>query len=49
MEDDFEDEPSNLKIGIKIDKMCKQFGSKKAVNNLSLNMYEGQITVLLGE
>ena len=46
---DFEDEPTGLNAGIKIDKMRKTFGSKVAVNNLSLNMFEGQITVLLGE
>lgn len=48
-EDDFEDEPTGLNAGIRIDKMRKTFGSKVAVNNLSLNMFEGQITVLLGE
>ena len=40
------------KVGIKIEnlhKNFKQFGKiKKAVENLSLNIYEGQITVLLG-
>nr|QUF59428.1 ATP-binding cassette transporter Abca3-2 [Brachionus angularis] len=43
---------SSRNIGIKIrnlTKMFKQLGQvKKAVNNLSLNMYEGQISVLLG-
>nr|QUF59427.1 ATP-binding cassette transporter Abca3-1 [Brachionus angularis] len=43
---------SSRKIGIKIKnitKKFKQFGQvKKAVNNLSLNIYEGQISVLLG-
>ena len=43
---------SSKAIGIKINnitKTFKQLGTvKKAVNNLSLNIYEGQITVLLG-
>ncbi len=43
---------SSKKIGIKITnlfKVFKQLGQKKrAVDNLSLNIYEGQITVLLG-
>jgi ABC-type multidrug transport system fused ATPase/permease subunit len=43
---------SSKKIGIKIMnlfKVFKQLGQKKrAVDNLSLNIYEGQITVLLG-
>jgi ATP-binding cassette, subfamily A (ABC1), member 3 len=50
-----EDESEYLlsrRVGIKISKlykMFKQFGKvKKAVKNLSLNIYEGQITVLLG-
>lgn len=48
-EGDFEDEPADLKVGIKIDKVRKKFGAKVAVNNLSLNMFESQTTVLLGE
>lgn len=47
--EDFEAEPKNLKVGVKIDKMWKKFGEKYVVKNLSLNMYEDQITVLLGE
>nr|QNH67859.1 ATP-binding cassette transporter subfamily A member 3 X2 [Brachionus rotundiformis] len=43
---------SNRKIGIKIDKISKNFRQlgtiKQAVNDLSLNIYEGQISVLLG-
>jgi ATP-binding cassette subfamily A (ABC1) protein 3 len=45
---DIEDEPENGKIGIKITNLSKKFGDKFAVNKLSLNMYEDQITVLLG-
>lgn len=46
--DQFEEEPSNLKAGIRINNLSKSFGSKSAVNNLDLNIYEDQITVLLG-
>lgn len=45
---DIEEEPDNLKIGIKINNLSKKYGEKYAVNKLSLNMYENQITVLLG-
>ncbi|KJE88968.1 ATP-binding cassette sub-family A member 1 [Capsaspora owczarzaki ATCC 30864] len=45
----FEAEPSGLKAGIRIDNLTKTYADKKtAVRNLSLNMYEGQITALLG-
>ncbi|XP_076264015.1 ATP binding cassette subfamily A member 3 isoform X2 [Rhynchophorus ferrugineus] len=43
----FESEP-NLNVGIQIKNLRKVFGNKAAVRNLSLNMYEDQITVLLG-
>ncbi|XP_069503020.1 phospholipid-transporting ATPase ABCA3 [Ambystoma mexicanum] len=47
-----EEEPSNLVPGVKIKHLCKVFKmgnkSKDAVGDLTLNMYEGQITVLLG-
>lgn len=46
-EDDFEADP-NLEVGIKIDKVTKLFGESTVVNQLSFNMYKGQITVLLG-
>ncbi|CAF1151211.1 unnamed protein product, partial [Brachionus calyciflorus] len=43
---------STRKIGIKIENISKQFKQlgqvKQAVQNLSLNIYEGQISVLLG-
>jgi ATP-binding cassette subfamily A (ABC1) protein 3 len=43
---------SNRNVGVRINgitKYFKQLGmTKKAVNNLSLNIYDGQITVLLG-
>ena len=46
--DVYEKEP-NLKAGIQIRNLRKVYSNKKvAVRNLSVNMYEGQITVLLG-
>jgi len=45
---DYEEQPSNLNVGIEIKKLSKKFGNKYAVTNFSLNMYENQITVLLG-
>ncbi|KAL4693465.1 hypothetical protein H8957_002629 [Semnopithecus entellus] len=48
----FEAEPTDLIAGIQIKHLCKVFQghntTKVAVNDLSLNLYEGQITVLLG-
>lgn len=48
----FEREPSGLKVGVNIQNLRKVYGSGKkkkiAVDNTSLNMFEGQITVLLG-
>ncbi|XP_043832232.1 phospholipid-transporting ATPase ABCA3-like [Dromiciops gliroides] len=48
----FEAEPTDLLAGIKIKNLCKTFmmgkKRKEAIRNLSLNLYEGQITVLLG-
>ncbi|GAB1602809.1 ATP-binding cassette sub-family A member 3-like [Argonauta hians] len=46
----FETEPSNLKAGIQIKNLYKAFnnGKKVAVEDLTLNMFEGQITALLG-
>ncbi|XP_067087403.1 phospholipid-transporting ATPase ABCA3 isoform X2 [Osmerus mordax] len=47
-----EEEPSGLVSGVKIKHLAKEFtlGSKtrKAVKDLTVNMFEGQITVLLG-
>nr|XP_033770036.1 ATP-binding cassette sub-family A member 3 [Geotrypetes seraphini]XP_033770037.1 ATP-binding cassette sub-family A member 3 [Geotrypetes seraphini]XP_033770038.1 ATP-binding cassette sub-family A member 3 [Geotrypetes seraphini] len=47
-----EEEPTDLISGIKIKHLSKVFKmgkkSKEAVRDLTLNMYEGQITVLLG-
>ncbi|KAJ8951645.1 hypothetical protein NQ318_012316 [Aromia moschata] len=44
----FEEEPENLRTGIEIKNLRKEFGKNAAVRNLSLNMYVDQITVLLG-
>lgn len=45
---DYENDPQNLNVGIQIVELTKMFGKSTAVNQLSLNMYENQITVLLG-
>lgn len=45
---DYEEEPVNLKAGVRINNLCKSFGKKMAVSKLNLNIYEDQITVLLG-
>uniref|UniRef100_A0A8C9DPX7 ABC transporter domain-containing protein n=1 Tax=Prolemur simus TaxID=1328070 RepID=A0A8C9DPX7_PROSS len=44
----FEDESTTLVAGIQIKHLHKEFRQKALVNNLSLNIYEGQITILLG-
>ncbi|CAG2114253.1 unnamed protein product, partial [Medioppia subpectinata] len=44
----FEREPLNTRVGIKCAKLHKMFGNKTAVGDMSLNIYGGQITVLLG-
>ncbi|KAL1774688.1 ATP-binding cassette sub-family A member 3-like [Sigmodon hispidus] len=44
----FEAEPTNMVAGIQIKRLHKEFRNKPAVSNLSLNVYEGQVTVLLG-
>ena len=49
-ESDFEREPRHLKLGASIRNLFKVYrtGKKLAVNNLSINFYEGQITSFLG-
>lgn len=42
------EEGRGLKRGIEIEGLVKRYGHKLAVNNLNLNIYENQITVLLG-
>ena len=52
----FEEEPTNLPLGIAISHLSKTYSSGlpfrrkrvRAVKNLSLNFYEGQITAFLG-
>lgn len=44
----YEDPPSGYEVGISIKNLHKQFGNFKAVNGVNLNLYKGQITVLLG-
>ncbi|CAG5125756.1 unnamed protein product [Candidula unifasciata] len=44
----FEKEPTDKEAGIRICNLKKTFGRKVAVAGTSLNMYKGQITVLLG-
>ncbi|EGD73013.1 ATP-binding cassette [Salpingoeca rosetta] len=46
--DNFEAEPEGLHAGVRIQDLRKVFGTKVAVAGTRLNMYEGQITALLG-
>lgn len=41
-------EHSNLSTGINIRKLNKNYGVTNAVNDLNMDLYEGEITVLLG-
>ncbi|XP_071943840.1 phospholipid-transporting ATPase ABCA3-like [Antedon mediterranea] len=47
-EDLFEVDPIGLVPGIQFRKLKKMFKEKTAVNEISMDMYEGQVTVLLG-
>lgn len=47
--ENFEDEQRNLKVGIRVEKLTKKFQSVPVVKNFSLNVFEDQITVLLGK
>lgn len=49
LSNNFESEPMNRQAGIEIRNLSKAFGSKTVVDNLSMNMFEEQITVLLGK
>ncbi|CAH1388732.1 unnamed protein product [Nezara viridula] len=40
--------PLNIEVGIKIENLYKKYGNLTSVKNLSLNIYMGQITALLG-
>ncbi|XP_012943241.1 ATP-binding cassette sub-family A member 3 [Aplysia californica] len=44
----FERAPDGYPVGIEIINLRKEFADKVSVANLTLNMYKGQITVLLG-
>lgn len=46
--ENFEPDPRNMKAGIEIVDITKKFGASTVVNQFSLNLYEDQITVLLG-
>lgn len=49
MNPDFiERDPVGIKAGVQIRDLKKKFGKKAAVDGISLSMYEGQITALLG-
>ncbi|CAH2106426.1 unnamed protein product [Euphydryas editha] len=43
-----EKDPTDLGTGVKISNLTKIYGKNIAVNNISLNIYDDQITVLLG-
>jgi len=44
----FEAEPDDKPIGLQLKNLSKKFGKKTAVNGISMNMFEDEITVLLG-
>ncbi|CAK1553091.1 unnamed protein product [Leptosia nina] len=44
----FEPAPRNAEAGIKIINVSKVFGKKRALNNVNMDVYRGEITVLLG-
>ena len=44
----FESDPHTLRVGIVADELRKEFAEKVAVKNVTLKIYHGQITVLLG-
>ncbi|XP_041978072.1 phospholipid-transporting ATPase ABCA1-like [Aricia agestis] len=43
-----ENDPTNLPIGVKMTNLTKIYGANTVVDNLNLNIYDNQITVLLG-
>nr|XP_021189988.2 phospholipid-transporting ATPase ABCA3 [Helicoverpa armigera]XP_049699930.1 phospholipid-transporting ATPase ABCA3 [Helicoverpa armigera]XP_049699931.1 phospholipid-transporting ATPase ABCA3 [Helicoverpa armigera]WRX06183.1 ABCA2 [Helicoverpa armigera] len=43
-----EKDPTDHEVGVRMQNLTKIFGNNIAVNNLSLNIYDDQITVLLG-
>lgn len=46
--DSHEAEPTGKRVGVELINLRKEFGSKVAVDGISLRMFEEQITVLLG-
>ncbi|CAH0713097.1 unnamed protein product, partial [Brenthis ino] len=44
----FEPPPKDVEVGIKIVNVSKVFDKQRALNNVSLDVYKGEITVLLG-
>lgn len=44
----FEEEPANEHPGVQIRNLCKSYGKNVAVSNLSMKMFNNQITALLG-
>lgn len=47
-----EEAPANRAIGVRVRKLTKiygEYGAEAAVDNLSMNLHQGEITVLLGE
>lgn len=44
----FEREPENMHIGVQVRNLKKRYANKMAVKGLSINMFENEITVLLG-
>lgn len=47
-ENSFEKEPDNLRPGLEVLKLRKEFDGKAAVSDVSFKAYEGQIFTLLG-
>lgn len=39
----------NLRPGIRFKQLCKRYGKVRAVDNLSMDIYQGLITVVLGQ
>jgi len=44
----YEKEPTGLPCRINLENVSKNFGSKSALNNVTLRAFEGQITALVG-
>lgn len=44
----FEEERTKNKVKVSIQNLHKSFGKKKALTNINLNLYENQLTALLG-